>query len=298
MIIELPDTTVSKISRALVNVREEGGAVALGRVLTLLIVTRHGAEEEVIEAANDASREHPMRVIVVMVGDEDAEPRLDAQIRVGGDAGASEVIVLQAHGAGGLEHREPRHGPPAARCSRRRLVARPPADDAVCLAARQDRAAADHGCLDPPVRCAAARRARREPRAGRHRPRLDAPDALARAARRGARPAAVRADHRGARQRREQLALDRAPRRVAAPHARRAGGLAVPRAPRNGATASSRCAWCARAATSSSSARRPRSRACTSLASPITTSSFPVEPSASASQRSSVASIPTSCMVE
>jgi len=33
MIIELPDTTVSKISRALVSVREEGGAVALGRVL-------------------------------------------------------------------------------------------------------------------------------------------------------------------------------------------------------------------------------------------------------------------------
>ncbi|MFH8252445.1 glucose-6-phosphate dehydrogenase assembly protein OpcA [Microbacterium sp. B2969] len=99
MIIELPDTTVSKISRALIDVREEGGAVALGRVLTLVIATRHGAEEEAIEAANDASREHPMRVIVLMFGDRDAEPRLDAQIRVGGDAGASEVVVVQAYGA-------------------------------------------------------------------------------------------------------------------------------------------------------------------------------------------------------
>lgn len=99
MIIELPDTTVSKISRALIDVREEGGAVALGRVLTLVIVTRHGAEEEAIEAANDASREHPMRVIVLMVADGDTDPRLDAQIRVGGDAGASEVVVLQAYGA-------------------------------------------------------------------------------------------------------------------------------------------------------------------------------------------------------
>ncbi|QIG40821.1 glucose-6-phosphate dehydrogenase assembly protein OpcA [Microbacterium sp. 4R-513] len=98
MIIELPDTTVSKISRALIDVREEGGAVALGRVLTLVIATRHGAEEEAIEAANDASREHPMRVIVLMFGDREAEPRLDAQIRVGGDAGASEVVVLQAYG--------------------------------------------------------------------------------------------------------------------------------------------------------------------------------------------------------
>ncbi|GAA3623977.1 glucose-6-phosphate dehydrogenase assembly protein OpcA [Microbacterium awajiense] len=103
MIIELPDTTVSKISRALVNVREEGGAVALGRVLTLIIATRHGAEEEVIEAANDASREHPMRVIVLMAGDEDldTEARLDAEIRVGGDAGASEVVVLRPQGAAG-----------------------------------------------------------------------------------------------------------------------------------------------------------------------------------------------------
>ena len=39
MIIDLPDTTVSAISKKLVSVREEGGAVALGRVLTLIIVT-------------------------------------------------------------------------------------------------------------------------------------------------------------------------------------------------------------------------------------------------------------------
>ena len=102
MIVDLPDTTVSKISRALVNVREEGGAVALGRVLTLIILTREGAVEEVIEAANDASREHPMRVIVLMIGDgDDAESRLDAQIRVGGDAGASEVVTLRALGEAG-----------------------------------------------------------------------------------------------------------------------------------------------------------------------------------------------------
>ena len=103
MIIELPDTTVSKIAKSLIEVREEGGVTALGRVLTLIIVTRHGAEDEVIEAANDASREHPMRVIVLMydADDADAEPRLDAQIRVGGDAGASEVVVLRAVGAAG-----------------------------------------------------------------------------------------------------------------------------------------------------------------------------------------------------
>nr|BFF11218.1 hypothetical protein GCM10025699_25210 [Microbacterium flavescens] len=107
MIVDLPDTTVSKISRALVSVREEGGAVALGRVLTLLILTREGAMEEVIEAANDASREHPMRVIVLLIGNaDDSDSRLDAQIRVGGDAGASEVVTLRVAGEAGRSNLE------------------------------------------------------------------------------------------------------------------------------------------------------------------------------------------------
>ena len=96
MIIDLPDTTVSQVAKQLVKVREECGAVALGRVLTLVIAARKGVAEAAIDAANDASREHPMRVIVLTTGD--GESRLDAQIRVGGDAGASEVVVLHAHG--------------------------------------------------------------------------------------------------------------------------------------------------------------------------------------------------------
>lgn len=96
MIIDLPDTTVSQVAKHLVKMREEGGAVALGRVLTLVISARESVVEEAIEAANDASREHPMRVIVLT--EQDGDARLDAQIRVGGDAGASEVVVLHAHG--------------------------------------------------------------------------------------------------------------------------------------------------------------------------------------------------------
>ncbi len=43
-----------------------------------------------------------MRVIVLMIDDsDDGESRLDAQIRVGGDAGASEVITLHVHGEAG-----------------------------------------------------------------------------------------------------------------------------------------------------------------------------------------------------
>ena len=99
MIIDLPSTTTSQVNSKLVRLREEGGAVTLGRVLTLVIVTDDGTKtEEAIDAANDASREHPCRVIVVARGARKAAPRLDAQIRVGGDAGASEVIVLRLYG--------------------------------------------------------------------------------------------------------------------------------------------------------------------------------------------------------
>lgn len=98
MILDLPDTTVSHVAKQLVKVREEGGAVALGRVLTLVIATRAELLERAIEAANDASREHPMRLIA-LITEPEGSPRLDAQIRVGGDAGASEVIVIRAFGA-------------------------------------------------------------------------------------------------------------------------------------------------------------------------------------------------------
>ncbi len=105
MIVDLPETTVAKVTRALVTLRDEGGAVALGRVLTLVISTTSGTAEEAIQAANDASREHPMRVIVVVhePGGITAPPRVDAQIRVGGDAGASEVVVLRVWGPAGAD---------------------------------------------------------------------------------------------------------------------------------------------------------------------------------------------------
>jgi glucose-6-phosphate dehydrogenase assembly protein OpcA len=98
MIVDLPNTTVSKISKSLVQIREQGGAVALGRVLTLVIQTDSDNAENAIQAANAASREHPSRIIVLIDQAEGNEPKLDAEIRVGGDAGASEVIILKPVG--------------------------------------------------------------------------------------------------------------------------------------------------------------------------------------------------------
>jgi len=100
VIIDMPGTTTREVAKRLLTERDEGGAVALGRVLTLIVDTGDNDPEHAIAAANDASREHPCRVILIS-----SQPvagasgkGLDAQIRLGGDAGASEVIVLRPTG--------------------------------------------------------------------------------------------------------------------------------------------------------------------------------------------------------
>lgn len=97
MIIPMPGTTTVDINRRLIETRKEGGVITLGRVMTLVIDATEANHEEAIATANVASREHPCRIIV-LAPREGGEDRLDAEIRVGGDAGASEVIVLQPSG--------------------------------------------------------------------------------------------------------------------------------------------------------------------------------------------------------
>ncbi len=98
MIVDLPNTTTRKVSSKLIRLRNDVGAMALGRVLTLIIVVDEQYADDAIEAANDASRQHPSRIITVVTGNKRGLNRIDAQIRVGGDAGASEIIVLRLYG--------------------------------------------------------------------------------------------------------------------------------------------------------------------------------------------------------
>jgi glucose-6-phosphate dehydrogenase assembly protein OpcA len=98
LIIDMPSTTSHKIAKRMVDLRESYGAIALGRVLTLVLVVEEASAEPAIESANHASHEHPCRILVVAHETGRGTARLDAQIRIGGDAGASEVIVLRTFG--------------------------------------------------------------------------------------------------------------------------------------------------------------------------------------------------------
>jgi len=97
--LQLRNTSAVDVSKKLVELRRTGGIVTQGRVLTLIVCAGEARGiEAAISAATDAAREHPCRVIVVGRGRAEGPSRLDAEIRVGGEAGASEVLILALHG--------------------------------------------------------------------------------------------------------------------------------------------------------------------------------------------------------
>lgn len=99
MIISLPDTTTRKISKKLVEAQEHY-TLTTGRVLTLIVAANEGDDiEAILSSVRDASHEHPSRVLVVIAGSHEEETHLDAELRVGGEAGASEIVVMHLNGA-------------------------------------------------------------------------------------------------------------------------------------------------------------------------------------------------------
>jgi glucose-6-phosphate dehydrogenase assembly protein OpcA len=103
MKIDLTDTTSSKINKALVQGRRAIGTPAVGMVLTLVIVTDEENAYDALKAADDASREHPSRILLVIrrvsrTPRDRTSSRLDAEVRVGADAGTGETVVLRLYG--------------------------------------------------------------------------------------------------------------------------------------------------------------------------------------------------------
>jgi glucose-6-phosphate dehydrogenase assembly protein OpcA len=72
-------------------------------VLTLVIVTDEGNHYDALRAASEASMEHPSRILVVIRRPgrsprDRAQARLDAEVRMGGESGTGETVLLRLHG--------------------------------------------------------------------------------------------------------------------------------------------------------------------------------------------------------
>ncbi len=97
MTIDLTDTTTGAIDRALTEARRRLGGMTMGMVLTLILMTDEEGQYDAIRAANQAAREHPMRVLAVITRKPKADSRLDAEIRVG-ESSPGETVVLRMYG--------------------------------------------------------------------------------------------------------------------------------------------------------------------------------------------------------
>ncbi|GLY92572.1 glucose-6-phosphate dehydrogenase assembly protein OpcA [Actinoallomurus iriomotensis] len=97
MIIDLVDTTTYSIEDALTAARHRMGGPAVGKVLTLVIVTTEADQYDAVRASAEASREHPSRIIAVIPRGSDEVTRMDAEIHVA-EAGPGEIVLLRLYG--------------------------------------------------------------------------------------------------------------------------------------------------------------------------------------------------------
>ena len=97
MTIDLTDTTTGAIRDALTQERRRLGGQTTGMVLNLIIVTDEAGQYDAVRAASEAGREHPCRILGVIIRKPDARSRLDAEIRTS-EAGPSQTVLLRMHG--------------------------------------------------------------------------------------------------------------------------------------------------------------------------------------------------------
>ncbi|QIK76622.1 glucose-6-phosphate dehydrogenase assembly protein OpcA [Nocardioides piscis] len=95
--IELIDTTSSRIAAEFVRARTRAGSPAMGMVMTLIIVTPEEDASEAMKAAQRASREHPSRVLGVILGDGRGAPQVNAQVG-SGDGWGGETALIRLKG--------------------------------------------------------------------------------------------------------------------------------------------------------------------------------------------------------
>ncbi len=94
--IELTDTTASEIAAQFVRGRLKAGSPAMGMVMTLVVVVDEDDAQDAMEAAREASHEHPARVLGVIHGDGRGAAQITAQVGTGqGWTGETALIRLR-----------------------------------------------------------------------------------------------------------------------------------------------------------------------------------------------------------
>jgi len=94
--IELTETNSAGIAAEFLRARKKAGSPAMGMVMTLVIVVDEDKAQEAMEAAQEASKEHPARVLGVILGDARGHAVVNAQVGTGsGWSGETALIRLK-----------------------------------------------------------------------------------------------------------------------------------------------------------------------------------------------------------
>lgn len=96
--IELLETNAAAIAAEFVHARRSAGSPAMGMVMTLVVVVDEDQSEDALNAARLASREHPARVLGVIIGDGRGHGKIHAQVEVGARGWTGETALIRLSG--------------------------------------------------------------------------------------------------------------------------------------------------------------------------------------------------------
>ncbi len=91
--IELTDTGSAAIAAEFVRARRRSGSPAMGMIMTLVIVASDDDADAAMTAARAASREHPARILAVVIGDGRGKSQVDAQVGIGSGASGERALI-------------------------------------------------------------------------------------------------------------------------------------------------------------------------------------------------------------
>jgi len=91
--INLVDTDSSKIAAEFIRARRRSGSPAMGMVMTIVIVADEEDADDAMSVARSASREHPARLLGVVIGSRRGPARVDAEVGIGSGASGERALI-------------------------------------------------------------------------------------------------------------------------------------------------------------------------------------------------------------
>jgi len=96
--IEMHDTNAAAIAAEFVRARTQSGSPVMGMVMTVLIVVSEDEAPQAIAAAQQATHEHPCRILVLIRGTGRATNQIDAEVGLGTNGWAGEMALIRLQG--------------------------------------------------------------------------------------------------------------------------------------------------------------------------------------------------------